>query len=604
MILAYQSLRTVSSLLLTNKDFRILVDDLAIVGRQVLSDTAASVSGVADEASKSLEPAGEQVQSIQGPGADEGEPPSKQEMVGKAEDASKEIADGAEKVAKDTIESAKRHASGRPQQTLIHRLRQTITGLRGRTDYAESVSTISRLIQSYAMIYSRVADETVSTVQEDVDPNADLESAARKFWDFLSNFGDKHQWQKLENDFKAVMQHTRRDPDLEIFMKELGSTVEKMLLDPNFFDQVDDQVSELREKSAQIGDESDLKADLDKFLQQLRHTVRTGLEDRDLSQLMTTALNIVNTLSPPGNVIQSELITDGLNIFLPLLIRAVQNVPIPRLEVSIPEMDLLLENLIIEPGRTVNASSFLPYRMLVSTQNDVEIRKTHSKRTKASMTSLLQISINGLSVSAQDLGFWIRAHPNSFLRFADEGIASFALDERGIDIALDVEIGRERLEHILSLRGVKVQIYKLDYTLRKSKLSWLGWLLKPFLKQLIRRALEKVMAESIADLLHAANRELLFARERLRATRIADPQDLTTFIKAIISRLSPADDPDVYTRVGLDAPRKGRFHNVYTPGSVVKLWHEEAIRAEEVVDDAAENRPDGWRNEIFDVRVH
>jgi len=47
-------------------------------------------------------------------------------------------------------------------------------------------------------------------------------------------------------------------------------------------------------------------------------------------------------------------------------------------------------------------------------------------------------------------------------------------------------------------------------------------------------------------------------------------------------------------------PKKGVFKNVYTPGSVVKLWHEEAMRAEESIEEG-EERGGGWRNKIFDV---
>ena len=119
---------------------------------------------------------------------------------------------------------------------------------------------------------------------------------------------------------------------------------------------------------------------------------------------------------------------------------------------------------------------------------------------------------------------------------------------------------------------------------------------------MIRRSLEKQIAESIAGGLRAANRELLYARERLRATRIADPQDVMTFLKAVAARLTPEEDPDLYTRVGLDAPKKGVFRGVYAPGSIVKTWHEEAMRAEENIVDG-EERGGGWRNDVFDVQV-
>ncbi|KAG4219483.1 hypothetical protein PC116_g32037, partial [Phytophthora cactorum] len=175
------------------------------------------------------------------------------------------------------------------------------------------------------------------------------------------------------------------------------------------------------------------------------------------------------------------------------------------------------------------------------------------------------IKIDGLSARADEVGFWLRAHSGLF-RLADEGIASFALDERGIDIHLEVEICRERLEQILTLRGVRVRVHKLNYKLRKSKFSWLSWIIKPVLRPILKATMEAQLATAISDLLHAANRELLFARERLRATRIADPKDLWTFIRAVAARLVPEEDPDLYTRVGVEQPGRGVFKGVYAPG--------------------------------------
>lgn len=597
---AYESFRTVGSLLLTNTDFRMFVTDLSTIGRQVLADSAHTLSGAAEKVGQKLELSEGEQKTIQGAGADEAvEPPSKDELAENAEDVSKVIGNGVADVSKTAVVSAKENLSGEQSETLLYRLKQTVLGLRKRTDYNDSVSTIAKLIQRYAVAYSRVADATITTAKDDVDTNPALDRAIKNFWLLISSFGEKEEWEKLRQDFDKIMEHANSDPQFENFMVDVGNSVQKMLTDPGFFDNAKEKIDELKEKSSKLGNENNFRQDFDQFLQQAQVTLRSVAEDDDISQLITTTGRLLKTFSPENRIANPDLLTDGLNIFLPLLIKSIQYVPIPRLEVSVPEMDLLLENLILEPGRTVNNTSFLPYRLHVSTQNDLEIRKAHSKKTVSSMKSLITISINGLSVSAQDLGFWIRGHPG-WVRFADEGIASFALDERGIDISIDVEVGREKLEQILTLRGVRVHIHKLDYKLVKSKLSWIAWLFKPLLKQLVRRALEKTLAEQIAEMLHAANRELLYARERLRATRIADPQDIITFVKAVAARLTPEDDPDVYTRVGVDAPKRGVFKNVYTPGSVVKVWHEEAMRAEEQVEEG-EERGGGWRNDIFDV---
>ena len=566
-----------------------------------MSDAAFSISGVAEETGKKLEISDEERQKISGAGADKDATPSADGLGEDALDVAKTLANGIGQVGKDTVTSAKENLSGQPSETLLHRLKQTVVGLRKRTDYKDSVSTISKLIQRYAVAYSRVADATIQAAKDDVETNPALDRAVANFWSLLCSFGDRKQWEELEQDFKAVMEHANKDPQFESFMASVGDGVQKMLMDPGFFDHADEKIEELKQKSSKLGSDSHFRDDIEKLLKQAQVTIASVAEDEDVSKLIHTTGKIINTITPPNRITNPDLLTDSLHVFLPLLIRSVQYIPIPRLEVSVPEMDLLLENVVFEPGRTVNNTSFLPYRMLVTTRNDLEIRKAHSKRTTSGITSLITISINGLSVSAQDLGFWIRGHAG-LVHFADEGIASFMLDERGIDISLDLEVGREKLEQILTLRGVKVHIHKLDYTLRRSKLSWLGWIFKPFLKHLIRRSLEKTMAENIANILHSANRELLFARERLRATRIADPQDLLTFVKAVMARLTPEEDPDVYTRVGVDAPSHGVFKGVYAPGSVVKVWHEEAETAEEAVEEG-EAKSGGWRNEIFDVPV-
>ncbi|KAL8951706.1 MAG: hypothetical protein Q9183_007437, partial [Haloplaca sp. 2 TL-2023] len=319
------------------------------------------------------------------------------------------------------------------------------------------------------------------------------------------------------------MSHSQKDPEFETLMMDVGNSVQKLLTDPDFFESADKKIQELRDKAKKMDNESDLRKDIDAVFEQAQTTFHSVLEDADISKLISTSTKIIHVLSPLHTATNKELINDSIHVFVPLLIQAIQYIPIPRLEISVPELDLLLENLIIEPGRTVNNTSFLPYKLRVETYNDLEIRKAKF-RTTSSTTSLVTVKINGLSLRADDVGFWLRAHSGIF-RLGDEGIASFQLDERGIDIEIDIEIGKEKLEQMVTLKAVRVHIHKLTYTLRKSRFSWLAWIIKPLLRPIVRKVMEKQLATAIADFFHAANRELVFARERLRATRIADPQD-------------------------------------------------------------------------------
>jgi hypothetical protein len=595
---AYRSLQTVGSLLLTNSDFRIFLSDLQVVGREVFKDSAFKLSDVAKEAGKQIEPSQEEQKALKEPGADAGPAPSANDLAGDATDVAKVVGSGTLDVVKEAQNSLADKIGGDEGESLIHRLKQAVLNLRKKKDYSDSVSTLALLLQRYAMTYSRVAEDAINITQKDVNTNSSLDRAMKNFWTFLSSFGDKKEWDELETRFKKLMEHSQKDPQFEKLMKEIGNSLQKLLTDPDFLDHADEKFQELRAKSRGVGSDSSLREDVDKFFEQVQKTFYAVTQDQDVAKLIKRTIRIIGILSPAGAYTNHELFTDAINVFVPLLIQAIQYIPIPRLEVSTPELDLLLENLIIEPGKTINHTSFLPFRFRVETYNDLEIRKARF-RTLSKVTSLVTIKIDGLSFRADEVGFLLRAH-KGLLRLADEGIASFQLDERGIDIHLDVEIAKEKMEQMLTLRAVRVHVHKLTYKLRKSKFSFITWIFKPLLRPIIRKVMEKQLADGIADAIHAANRELLFARERLRATRIADPDDLKTFIKAVMARLTPEEDPDLYTRVGVAAPKKGVFKGKYAPGSVVKLWEEEGARAGERIDDLDEG---GWRNEVFDLHA-
>ena len=597
--LAYESIRTVGSLLLTNSDFRIFLGDVGTIGRQVFSDTAFSLSGVAEDAGKKLEPSNQDKKTIQEPGSEQGPPPTTKDLTNDVADVSKVVGNGLVKTGKDTLSSLQENISGEQKETLLYRLKEAVLKLRKRNDYSDSVSTIGVLIKRYALVYSRAADQTISTAQEDVNTNPELDRALKNAWLLVKSFGDEGEWDRLEQKINEVMRHSQKDPEFENLMMNVGNSLERLLGDPDFFDTLDQKIKELRQKAKDVDTDSTLRQDVEAVLTQAQITFNSVLEDEDISKLIVTSSKIFDILSPLHASTNQDLIQDALQVFIPLLIQAIQYIPIPRLEVSVPEIDLLLENLIIEPGRTINNTSFLPYKLRIETYNDLEIRKANTLRTVTSTTSLVTVAINGLSLRADEVGFWLRAHPG-LIHLADEGIASFQLDERGIDIALDIEIGKEKLEQILTLKAVRVHVHKLTYQLRKSKFSWLAWLVKPIIRPIFRRVMQKQLATAIADGIHAANRELLYARERLRATRISDPQDVRTFIKAIITRLTPEEDPDLYTYVGV-TPSKSKFNGIYAPGSIVKLYEDEARQAAERVDDAIVDG--GWRNEIFDVQT-
>lgn len=603
-VATYKSLQTVGSLLLTNSDFRIFLSDLGTVGREVLRDTAFSLSDVSKKAGEAIEPSHEDQEAVKktngkadGKANGKSPAPTSEDLKQDATEVSEAVKDGVVEVAQDAGQSIKEHAQGEEGEALASRLKQTVLNLRKRTDYSESVSTLSLLIKRYLLAYSHVATETVQAVEEDTEPNREADKAVRNFWLFITSLGERKHWEGVEKSFAAVVDDGKTDPNFDELVRQIGNLVQDMLSDPDFFDNVQDRFQQLRKKSNELTAKSSIRDDLDALLTNLQLAFHSVANDADIKKLIHTTERIGYLLSPAGQYTNGDLVSDSVGIFVPLLIQAVQYIPVPRVEVAAPAIDLLLENLILEPGRTINHSSFLPFKLNVSTKNDFEVRKARHG-TASTLASNMRITVSGLSIRADDLGFWFRLH-SGLLRLVDEGIAGFHLDKRGVDIALDVEIGREKLEEIVTLKNVDVRIHHLNYTLSKSKLACLAWILKPLIRPIIRKALEFQIAKAITEGLHTLNRELLYARERLRATRIANPNDLWTFLRAVASRLVPAPDPDIEARVGVQAG-KGVFKGRYAPGSLVKMWETEGRDAEQTV---YEYQQGGWKNAIFDVKT-
>ncbi|KAJ5674967.1 uncharacterized protein N7477_004901 [Penicillium maclennaniae] len=578
---AYESFRTVGNLLLTNADFRLFVDDVATVGKQIFADTAKSLSETSKLVAEQVKPSKNEEEALMGAGADEGREVSKEEIKEEVAQVAAVAGEGIAQTGEEVVKSAKEHFTGRERDTLLFRLKKTVQQLRQRTDYSDSVSTLAQMVQRYAMFYANAAEDTASTAGETVEVNADLKQAVDQFWGLLRRFGSAKEWEQLQKRFQDIMRHANKDPEFEQLMGEVGTSLQEMLTDPEFFDSAPQKLDELQKQSEKVGSESGLREDIVEFLAQTKRTLRAVPDDPAVSKLVAATTKLYHDAWTAYNDKGTDLPADMVNVILPVVLRMIQYVPIPRLEVAAPEMDLLLENLILEPGRT--------------------IVKKHSKRTQTDIKTVFSVTAHGLNISAQDFGYWLKTH-TFFWHMKDEGIASFYLDRRGIDISLEVEVGRGSLEQIFTLRNVRVRIHKLDYKVTRSKWKFLLWLTKPFLKHLVRRVLEKKIAEEIVSAAHVLNRELIFARERLRATRIANPEDLGTFVRAVIARLKPADS-DVEARIAIEPPKSGVFKGIYAPGSIVKTWHDEATRAQEAIEDGDETHGLGltWRNDIFDV---
>ncbi|EPS36897.1 hypothetical protein H072_9550 [Dactylellina haptotyla CBS 200.50] len=603
---AYSSLYTITSLLFQNPDFNKLVSDSLTITRQALASGVSTAAESIEQVAEQIEPPDTLIDSI-GDVPDSDQPRADEEAKQTLEEIEVTIQKGVKEAAKDTKETMMEAVTPERKAAMKERVRQAVTRLKGYADYNTSVSTITTLLKSYLMAYSAAVGEVVDEVSGDVTPNKALIESGYLFWSFISSFGEQRQWDVLKERLKELLEHRHKDPEFENIIELVADSLRRLLTDPDYLFEDEDEVTKryqmLKEKLSD-NDGRSLGHDVDAVIKQLHKVAISVYNDRGVAQVKDTTLSIMDLVltSSGEHGFNMNLLSDIGNVLIPKALESIQYIPIPRLTLVSPDIDLLLEPIIFEPGRTINSSSFLPYRVSVVTTNEMDVFKGPN-RAKTHLSSSARIKIEGLTFKAEDVGYIMKVHRNWLVNFTDSGIASIRLDEEGIDVHLDLEFTRSSVDELVILKGVHVNLHTFDFTLRRSKFSFLAWLFKPLVKPMIRKLLENSLREAIEDGLRSLNREMVYTRERLRATRIANPHDLTTFVRAVLARWSAPSELPVVVGVDWRAHRaNGRaeapFDGEYAPGSLVSLFEAEAMGAGERVEEGAAG---GWKNACFAI---
>ena len=603
-----EAVRTVADLLMMNAEFRKLMGDVAVIGRQVLADAAGTGAGAAEKFAEVVRPSeGEMeevaskvpVEAMDREGETNGE-----NVVGETVEV---LGEGVVDTANAALESAKEGLmdEGR-REALSERLKRAVLRLRGRADYTESVNIISVLLKRYAITYSRSVSGAVDTVTDSVETNSELDEAVKRFWMLITAFGDDHNaWMELSIHWHKLLDHFTTDDQFEKLVHELGDGVQDVLTDPSFTEseKMAEKLDTIRGLISQIGgDNTNIRDDVDAFLSAVEHCFASILCDKDITSLITTSHSLFANLWPTPYTLNPDLMSDLTHVLFPLLLATIQNIPIIRLTVATPEIDLLLENLIINPGDTINSSSFFPHKISLNSSNDFELSKARERYTSVANSTLTTI-LRGFTLRAENIGYYLRAHTGIW-RFWDTGLVSFAVDQNGLDIKTAFALSRTSIEEMITLTNVDVTVHNLSYTIIRSRFRWMMAPFGPVLRPILRRLIKRNLEQGIKDVAHTINRELVYARERLRAARVAEPRSLWKFLRAVGAGWSGGEGWGEEVDVFVGARRRKEEPKVlqgkFAPGSLVRVWEEEGERVCEVVDVQGEG---AWRNAVFDLKV-
>ncbi|EEH03671.1 conserved hypothetical protein [Histoplasma capsulatum G186AR] len=541
--LAAEGVQTLFTLLVTNGQFRKLLRDVTILMRDMASDAAQRAAG-------KIKPSEEEMSGIDEP-AEENVWHDKPDLstaniksqvnsqVGKRkEKATKDVQDTAEaaesaahptgpeggvdatsgatagaqaaleKVSEDVPEETKtrsreltekakeflqeRMPKERRDQT-IWRLKRMIVEIQGHPDYQQAIETLLSLAETFGGHGKGVSQEGASATRELVDENKDAmkklqlilerfanSSSMDNLFDYIENFYHAaNEDPRLKDWFRSVNSFTSLD--FRKCLQEQGFILEdsaneqwnslydegQFLLRARYRENTDNIVDEIKFLGDQF-DQDPLNKELGNSLQKLFHNL--GYDDSGKM------------------VFKEHLVKDVTSIILPSLFEKIRYVPLPRIEVSDPMVDVVVENLVLE------GDNLLPNVVEFSSDN---YWRWGRKRIASKHTNKVMIAATGIQTDWRDVSYYIKKK-TGFPGITDTGVMDILMGGEGFNFRIS-GLTSDSGDNLFKLENISVNIKNLQIKIKKSNHKLLFTIFKPLLYGAVRPAVEKVLEQQIRD---------------------------------------------------------------------------------------------------------
>ena len=310
----------------------------------------------------------------------------------------------------------------------------------------------------------------------------------------IERFANSTSADDLFDALNVIYKDAQTDPELRNWFKSLDSYIRKCLQQSGFV---------LEQEST---DEGNRLYDQGQFLLRERyrdHTNRlldefkflaTQFEEDPQNKAFGAAVQ--KLFLDLGNdkdgkpVFKKHLVKDLTSVILPAFFEGVRYVPIPRIEVSDPQVDVIVENLVIE------SDNLMPNSLEVTSDNFFRWgRKTAASANKNKVV----VAVSGIQMDLRDVSYYIK-RKQGFPAVTDKGVMDIFLGGEGFGFKLGLETAEKKGQtHFFKVNTVKVDIKHLKLKLKQSNHKLLFAIAKPLLMSVVKPALTKVIEKQIRD---------------------------------------------------------------------------------------------------------
>jgi len=529
----------------------------------------------------------------------------------------------------------------------IWRAKKVILECQSHPEYQSSLRWLLAYIKEYSQHGRRIINESGGQVTDGVKGNPGLQSTMSELRTIVERFANGRSMQAdIWDPVNALIDDAQRDKEFSDWWAEVGEWMEKILLTPGYImepsstnrgrelfeagkifygsGELDEEANEPKSAASASGisgpalttqtvQRGKYRNHFDNLLNSVGNFVGGMGEDPLNRRLGTDIQRLTKDLlfDAEGKLsFKPELWDDVRGIILPGLIRRIGLVPIPRVEYQDDMLDLVLENL------TLSAANLMPNSMEIEIRNWVKFGsgtvtgKKDASNTTSTNKHTLQLHMSHIQTDMRDVAFYFRKK-TGLPKLKDSGLADVLIGGEGLSATIHLESTSDPTT-LFDIKNINVKVDTLKFAIRDSKHDILYKTLKPLATGLIKKQVQKAVADGIRTGLEWLGEELVTVKDKMNEARAGtgdDEEDVSRW-QAMQEAFKRRESSSVsMSRSGSSSQfkvvsnkRNSILANAGHPSGWVNRLDEKEKTIKEVP--AGENiTGETWKSKAFDVNV-
>ncbi|KIY04186.1 uncharacterized protein Z520_00878 [Fonsecaea multimorphosa CBS 102226] len=650
---ALEGLKTLGRLILSNGQFRKLLNDATILLRDMAGDAAQNVAG-------KVNPSEDQLNQIDHPAEDNTwhDVPdlSKENLKSQARDAYNQnkpfSRDEAKDAAQQGLDTAQQHptednqeagrvglqnATGtlkdRAQQNIpderqedvrkakeatsqhtknylnkkvpqerrdqtIWRLKKMVVEIQGHSDYRQAIDTLLSLAETYGGHATDLHSQSKGTLKGAHEDDR-LQSAEANLKTLIERFANYTSTDDFFDALNQIYRDADRDPELKDWFKAVDRYIRKCLQEQGYIlqDEANDEYNRLQDKGRFLLRDR-YRNHTDRILDEIKFIADQFDQDPQNRAFGDALQKLFLDLGNDENgkaTFKPHLIKDLTEVIIPEIFENTRYIPIPRIEVSDPMIDAVVENLVIE------SDNLFPNVFEFGSDNYFRMgRKGISNKRENKVT----IAGSGIQMDLQDVAYYIKKK-QGFPSITDKGVMDIFLGGEGFSFKIAARNANARdRSHFVAVDKVDVTIKNLNVKIKQSNHKLLFKIAKPLLLKTMKPVIQKVLEKQIKDAFMKADAFAYKVHQDVESGKQAaleDPENApniwqsywNSYQKMLTEKKEKAKEATSKTNVNLAMTKQdSMFQHINLPGGV-------STKATEYKELAAKG--DRWESPIFSI---